>query len=139
MENNDKLFRKKTLERISSPEQLTDYLKVTGPGVWMILITVLLLLGGILVWASIGTLETKTDVVVRVEDHRAVAAAPGGAELREGMPLRVSGKESAIASIEKDEYGRSTGIAELELPDGTYDGIVVTDTAHAIDFLFESR
>lgn len=35
MENN--LFRKKSLEHISSPEELHDYMRVTSPRLWMIL------------------------------------------------------------------------------------------------------
>ena len=35
-ENHQTVFRKKTLERISSPDQLTDYLCVTNPGIWVI-------------------------------------------------------------------------------------------------------
>lgn len=31
------IFRKKSLDRISSPEALDDYLHVTTPAVWMIL------------------------------------------------------------------------------------------------------
>lgn len=34
------MFRKEALERISSPEQLTDYLHVTNPGVWAVLVAV---------------------------------------------------------------------------------------------------
>ena len=33
MEN--KLFRQKSIDRVSSPEQLQDYMRVTNPGVWM--------------------------------------------------------------------------------------------------------
>ena len=32
------LFRKKAMDRISSPEDLTSYLKVTNPGVWSVLL-----------------------------------------------------------------------------------------------------
>ena len=35
MENG--LFRKKSMERISSPEELHDYMRVTSPRLWMIL------------------------------------------------------------------------------------------------------
>ena len=38
-----------------------------------------------------------------------------------------------------DDYGRSVGAAEVDLPDGTYDGIVVTEAVHPISFLLESR
>jgi hypothetical protein len=139
MEEQNSVFRKKTLERISSPEQLTDYLRVTGPGIWIILIAVMLLLGSPFAWAAIGTLETTADVSVEVKHHNAEVIAPGGEKLAEGMPLRVSGQDTAIASAKTDEYGRSIGVAEIALPDGTYEGTVVTETVHAIDFLIESR
>ena len=57
--SNQKVYRQETLERISSPEQLNDYLKVTNVGIWVVLITVMLLLAGIFVWSKVGTLETK--------------------------------------------------------------------------------
>ncbi len=31
------VFRQETLDRISSPEQLNGYLRVTGPGIWAVL------------------------------------------------------------------------------------------------------
>ena len=71
--------------------------------------------------------------------HNAIVIAPGGEKLAEGMPLRISGQETAIASATTDEYGRTAGIAEVALPDGRYEGEVVTETVHAIDFLIESR
>ena len=51
-------FRQKSLKRISSPEQLTDYLHVTNPGIWIFLAAVVVLLAGIFVWSTVGTLET---------------------------------------------------------------------------------
>ena len=36
------VFRKQTLDRISSPEQLTDYLRVTNPGIWVVLAAVII-------------------------------------------------------------------------------------------------
>ena len=37
----DQIFRKKSLDRISSPEQLNDYIRVANPGIWMILAAVI--------------------------------------------------------------------------------------------------
>ena len=31
------IFRKETLDRISSPDPLTDYLRVASPGIWVVL------------------------------------------------------------------------------------------------------
>ena len=38
------LFRKESVESIQSPEQLTDYIKVTNPGIWIILFAIIILL-----------------------------------------------------------------------------------------------
>ncbi|MFQ8637890.1 MAG: hypothetical protein ACLR94_06765 [Acutalibacteraceae bacterium] len=43
---NQQLFRKSSIERVSSPEQLNDYIKVTNSGVWLVLAAVIMLLVG---------------------------------------------------------------------------------------------
>jgi len=53
------IFREKSMERVSSPEQLNDYLKVTTPSVWLILLALVLLLAGILAWSAFGTMEVR--------------------------------------------------------------------------------
>ena len=133
------VFRKKTLERISSPDQLTDYLRVTNPGIWAILLAVILMLAGLLGWSTIGTLETSTNVMVTVTDHKAQVVSSGSAELEAGMPLRLFDQEYTITSAETDAYGRSVGTAQVDLPDGTYSGKAVTESIHPIWFLLESR
>ena len=138
-ENRQTVFRRKTLERIASPERLTDYLCVTDPGIWVTLVAVILLLAGVFAWSMVGTLETNTDVKVVVTDHTARIISIGQETLAEGMPLRVSGQDYRIALAEADEYGRSVGTAEVNLPDGTYDGSVVTERVHPISLLLESR
>ena len=138
-DHSESVFRKKTLERIASPEQLTDYLRVTNPGIWAVLLSVILLLAGLLAWSMVGTLETKTEVRVVVTGHTAQVIAPGPETLSAGMPLRVGAQGGRIAVSRTDEYGRSVGTAEVNLPDGTYDGTVVTEAVHPISFLLESR
>ena len=139
MAENQTVFRKKTLDRISSPEQLTDYLRVTNPGIWVVLAAVILLLAGVFAWSMVGTLETKAEVKVVVSDHIAQIVPLGSETLADGMPLRVSGQDYRIAFAQTDEYGRSVGMAEVNLPDGTYDGTVVTEAVQPISFLLESR
>ena len=138
-EHTQPLFRKKTLDRISSPEQLTDYLRVTNPGIWVVLVAVILLLAGVFAWSLVGTLATSAEVKIAVSDHTAKVIPLGSESLADGMPLRVSGQEYQIAFSETDEYGRSVGTAEVNLPDGTYDGTVVLEAVHPISFLLESR
>ncbi len=57
MDNN--IFREKSIQRVSSPEKLDDYIKVVSPGIWFLLAAIILLLLGVLVWASVGYLPVE--------------------------------------------------------------------------------
>jgi len=50
------LFNQKSLERISGPEELNDYVRVTSPSVWIVLTAITLLVLGLLGWSIFGTL-----------------------------------------------------------------------------------
>ena len=52
----------KSIDRISSPEQLNDRLRVANPGVWLLLAGILLVLAGICVWGIFGRLNTLLPV-----------------------------------------------------------------------------
>ena len=47
---NETIFRKKSLERIASPDQLDAYLKVTNWSVWLVLAALVLALAAAGVW-----------------------------------------------------------------------------------------
>lgn len=132
------VFRKKTIERISSPEQLTDYLHVTNPGIWALLIAVIVLMAGVLAWSCTGTLETRSPAKIKVSEHVADIVVNDGSKLEEGMQVRAASRDSRIASVSVDDYGRQVAVAELDLPDGGYDGYVVTEETHPISFLINS-
>jgi len=58
MNKRNSLFRKEALEKVSSPEQLDQLIRVTSPGGWIALMGVLLFLLGILAWSIWGKLQT---------------------------------------------------------------------------------
>ena len=68
MENG--LFRKKSIDRISSPEALHDYMRVTSPRLWMILAAVVLLLIGFIVYASTATMENTMPIRVQLQTYQ---------------------------------------------------------------------
>lgn len=135
------LFREKAMARISSPEDLTSYLRVTSPGMWIILAAVIALLVGVFAWSALGTLETTVDAAAIVQDHTAQIAASGqGADsLQAGMTLRIASQEYVIAAVDYDEYGRAIAYAEVPLPNGSYTATVVVEQTRPIEFLLESR
>ena len=50
----NKLFKKSSVERFSSPEKLNDYIQVSNPSSWMVLAAALALLLGVLAWGFFG-------------------------------------------------------------------------------------
>ena len=74
-----KLFREKNLERLESPEKLNDYLRVTSPGVWMILSAVILLLVGVCIWGVFGRIEATTQAAVVTENGESTCLVPASA------------------------------------------------------------
>ena len=104
------LFREKSLERVSSPEQLNDYIRVTNPSVWMALAAVLILLIGICVWGIWGELDTVLTVGAITEGDRTVCYVRESdiKSVSSDMPVRMNGEmhlisEIAVQPIQVDE------------------------------------
>ena len=135
----EQLFRKKSLERISSPEQLDDYLKVSTPSLWLILFAVVSLLVGIFVWASVETLETKIDAVGSVKDKtmEIVLTGADGEKIASGMDVIIGTNNTTIEAISHDDLGRYIAICQSDLPDGNYRLQIVIERVHPISFLFK--
>lgn len=58
--DNDSIFRKKALERLSSPEQLDQLMKIVTPRSWLPLAVLGALLGGGLIWSVLGRIPVTT-------------------------------------------------------------------------------
>ena len=69
------LFRKSSMESISSPEQLTDYLRVTSPAVWVVMAAIILLLVGMLIWGSTAHIDSYAAGTAQVQDGRMIAVS----------------------------------------------------------------
>ena len=67
MENNT-IFRKKSIERVSSPEQLNDYIRVCSPSIWLVIVAVIILLVGVCIWGVLGPLDTTITTAAIVEN-----------------------------------------------------------------------
>jgi len=95
MEN--KIFRKSALDRISSPEQLNEYMKVAGPGVWCIMAGLAVTFAAFIVWGLLGSIPETVDIsgttLVRDSGQMVVYSFLPIDETRalsEGMSVRVS-------------------------------------------------
>ena len=155
---NNQIFRKKSIDRMSSPEQLNDYIKVTNPGVWMALAAIVILLIGVCVWGVFGKLETKLPVAAVSQDGQTVLYVKEDniASVRENMSVYVGDETYKVTSVssqpvavteEISEYARHTGelsigewvyIVQIDgnMPDGAYKAKIVTDSVSPLYFVF---
>ena len=155
---NKQIFRKKSVDRMSSPEQLNDYIKVTNPGVWMALAAIVILLIGVCVWGVFGKLETKLPVAAVSQDGHTVlyVKEDNVASVRENMSVYIGDETYKVTSVsaqpvavteEISEYARHTGelsigewvyVVQIDgnMPDGAYKAQIVTDSVSPLYFVF---
>ena len=133
------LFRKESMERVSSPEALQDYLHVTSPAIWAVLAAVVLLLIGLFVWSSVtavesyaaGEAEVRSGVLtLRFDD------AEKAASVEVGMTVRLGDMTTPVLSIGTDEDGNPIAVASVALPDGIYEARVGYRSIQIIKLLF---
>lgn len=53
----ESIFRQKSLARISSPEEIDNYMKVTRPSLWLALGVIILLLAALILWSVTARIE----------------------------------------------------------------------------------
>ncbi len=58
------IFRKKNLDKVFSPEQLNDYIKVSNPSVWIVLAAVMILLIAFFAWAFWGMIPGTNEMAI---------------------------------------------------------------------------
>ena len=98
---NNKIFREKSMARVTSPEQLNDYIRVTNPSVWLVLSAIVFLLAGICVWGIWGRLETvvKAPAITGGKETVCYVKEAKKDALSDKMRVRLEGKEYGIEKI----------------------------------------
>ena len=150
--------------KITSPDQLNNYIRVTSPGIWIVIAAILVLLSGLFFWLFTGQLEVSLHTPIFTRDTESFAFIPREKlhGVAAGTPARIlntqtSGTVTAIASepltftdIESitgrnaaasmmiDYSSRSLCMVSLNVPDapqGVSQAVIVIDTVKPISFL----
>ena len=136
------IFRKTSIDRLKSPEQLNEYIRVASPSVWLILGAVVLLLVGVIVWGVFGTIPLTVDTAAEVRGGSAVCYvdAEDAAQLEPGMTANlgtVSGTVTAVgeAPVRLNEY--EVKIDVTGLLDGVYPAEITVGSIHPISFVIQ--
>ena len=101
---NKQLFKKSSMDKVSSPEQLQDYVKVANPGLWMVISAIVILLAGVIAWGFIGKIATTMSTAIVTDDGKSVIYV-GESDVEKidvGMTVRSEGKEYTITDIAKE-------------------------------------
>ena len=152
------VFRRKSLDRISSPEQLDDYIRVASPRMWVVLAAVVIFLAGAVIWSVFGRIESRVAGVAIVDGGVCTVYVPReqASLLHAGDPVTVGETESRIGSVSTEpfdvddtfpEYAASLGGFEqgewicsaeagtVGLADGIYEASVTEESISPISFL----
>lgn len=154
---NNNLFRQKSLDKISSPEQLDDYIRVVNPNIWIVLSGIIVLLVGILIWSVFGRLDSRISAVGSCEDGKLTCyvSAADINKVNEELHIIVDGETYAIAYVsskpvkakdQMDEYLRYSGkigeddwvyeiTDDTDLPTGDYKTEIVVESVKPISFV----
>ena len=109
-------------KKVDSPEQLNEYIRLSTPGVWILVLAIVVLLAGFCIWGIFGKIDTKV---------QAVAVSDSGStylyvkeedieQIKAGMTVRIHDNETAyeVESVSEkaekvtqtlDEYTRYIG------------------------------
>ena len=140
------IFREENLKKVSSPDRLNDYIRVTNPSVWLLLAAIIVLL------------ESITDVAAQSDESGTIICYVKESDIgsvQEGMEVRIGEDTFTISRIERepvtvtadlDEYLLHTGeLKEGEwvypvtldgtAPAGIYPAEIVTEQISPMSFL----
>lgn len=155
---NQEIFRQKSIDKVTSPEQLNDYIRVSNPGVWLVLAAIIILLVGICVWGVMGKLETRIGTAGSCIEGTITCYVTDEdmARLKDGSILTVDGQDYEIATIGSQAVKVSSVLSEhlaylgdfsqdqwvyeitakADLPDGDYRAEIVVESISPMSFIW---
>lgn len=158
--SNETVFRDKAIERISSPDLLNDYVRLSDPGVWFVLAAITALLTGACIFGVFGHIDSTVPGVGIAKNRKMVCLVKKEYKDRfsDDMEAKIDGARYGVSPRSDrpvtvwdttDAYALYVGnmqpgewVFELDVDgsfsDGTYDMQVITEQISPLSFLFGS-
>ncbi len=133
------IFRNKSMERISSPEQLKDYMHVTNPSIWIVMGAIIFLLICILIWSSFAVIENQAVGTASIQSGVMTLHFNNpeeSANIETGMTIQVGGINTPITYLGTSPDGLMIAGADISLPDGNYPFLITYQITKVIKLLF---
>jgi hypothetical protein len=143
MDNN--LFRKKSLERLSSPDQLNDYIRVTNPTVWLILAAISLVFALLALWMAFGEVRVSTSCIVIAHEGTSEVYVPSGdaSRLKKGLSVEMVNVEIGTITSVPDRPTQITSSFDSNakaignMSTGDFYYVCTTDAAFDTDGIYQ--
>ena len=134
----EEIFRKKSLDKVKSPESLDDYIQVSNPGVWLLLVSVIVLLAGACVWGVFGHIDSTVETSVRAENGTVTCYVEDESvsAMQTGMIVKFDEFEASTTEIRQKGGDYSCTLqSDQTVPDGFYEGKVVVESYRPLSFI----
>ena len=135
----NQIFRKESLDQISSPEQLNDYLIVTNPALLLVLNAVIQMPAVMLFWSSVASIDSFASGTGQVQDGTMrimFEDAQIAKSVQTGMTVTAGDVSAQVSSIGYTDDGEMFALAPTSLADGTYSVQVVYKKTQVLSLLF---
>ena len=135
----EEIFRQKSLDKIKSPDDLDEYIRVSNPGIWLLLISIIILLIGACVWGFFGHIDSTVDTYVYVTDKVASCRIPAEdlTSVKVGMRVNTNDFSATITSVSSEDNQDCicTLSPDKDVVDGIYEGKIVIDSTRPLSFI----
>ena len=149
----------KKFKKVNSPDQLNQYIRLSNPGVWILLLAIVVLLVGVCIWGYFGKIDTKIKTVVISDNYTSYlyVKEEDMAKIKNGMQVELNNNENIfeIAEVgetpekvteDMDEYARHLGNFQVgewvykcrlnkNVKEGTYSANVVIESIAPMTFI----
>lgn len=151
----EELFRKKSLEKISSPEQVNDCIKTSSVSMWAIFCAAAILLAGAVIWGVFGKIDITVgsvaicengsvfcfiseDEIDKIPDTATVRIKTQSYSLADISKLPVPAKENMssyalhLGNISEDEWVYYAPVYNAGLDDGIYKAEIIVESVSPV-------
>ena len=152
-------MEEKKLRKVDSPEQLNQYIKLSNPGAWILLIAIVVLLIGVCAWGFFGKIDTKITTVAISGDYNSYVYIKEAdlEKVKNGMNVEIVNNENKYKIVEIEttpekvtdelsEYARHLGNFQIgewvykcrlnkNLKEGTYGANIVVESIAPMVFI----
>ena len=152
-------MEEKKLRKVDSPEQLNQYIKLSNPGVWILLIAIVVLLIGVCAWGFFGKIDTKITTVAISGDYNSYVYIKEAdlEKIKNGMNVEIVNNENKYEIVEIEttpekvtdelsEYARHLGNFQIgewvykcrlnkNLKEGAYGANIVVESIAPMVFI----